>query len=89
MWIASKRLHYSIKAGMYEESSEVRSRRRGGIILGDVARHVASAPESGYGTDRQSVLHEITRAFKSEVALPASSVEGGFLGGSGKMRGET
>jgi hypothetical protein len=47
---------------MYEESSEVREQKKAwGIIRADVARHVDSALESGYGMDRQSVLHEITR----------------------------
>jgi hypothetical protein len=89
VWIASKRLHCSIKVGMYQESSKVREQKAWGIILADVARHVASALESGYGMDRQSVLHEITRAFNSELAQPTSPVEGQFVGGSSKMRGET
>ncbi|MBD8643772.1 DUF5076 domain-containing protein [Stenotrophomonas sp. CFBP 13724] len=64
VWIASRKLHCSIKVGMYEESSEIREQKAWGIIMADVDRHVASALESGYGMDQQSVLLEITSAYR-------------------------
>lgn len=63
VWIASRKLHCSMKVGMYKETSNVAEEKAWGVILADVARHLARALEAGYGMDERLVLNEIKKNF--------------------------
>ncbi|WP_249341926.1 DUF5076 domain-containing protein [Stenotrophomonas maltophilia] len=68
VWIAAKGLHCSMKVGMYREQFEVPEEKAWGRILADVARHLASALESGYGADAHASLREIQECFNNAVS---------------------
>lgn len=79
VWIAAKKLHCSIKVGMYREKSKIPEERAWGVILADVARHLAKALESGYGLDSRTAMNAIMKQFNEELAEPTSITEGGFV----------
>jgi hypothetical protein len=79
VWIAEGKLHCSIKAGMYIETMKIPEEKAWGTILADVARHVATALESGYGANRDVSLGRICEAFESETTKPTSPTEGNFI----------
>lgn len=78
VWVASCGLHCSIKVGMYEEAYNVPEERVWGKILADVARHLANALESEYGTEAGSSLQEIRDNFNVELNKRTVAVRGGF-----------
>lgn len=80
VWIANKKLHSSIKVGMYAESTNIPEERAWGRILADVARHVANALEEGYSADGVRSLNEIRNAFNRQLDAPDTDVHGKFLG---------
>jgi hypothetical protein len=50
-----------------------------GILLSDVARHVADALQQSYGLDRASVLDRLRRVFDAELDRPTAETKGGFV----------
>jgi hypothetical protein len=79
VWIAGKRLHCSMKVGMYREMMNVPEEKARGTILADVARHLANALESGYSADAADSLQKIRDSFLSELGRPTAAVTGGFV----------
>lgn len=79
VWIAAKKLHCSMKVGMYRETTKVPEEKAWGTILADAARHLADALESGYGVDAQAALRKIQDSFNAELGDPTSDAEGGFV----------
>lgn len=79
VWIASRAIHCSMKVGMYKGTSNVAEDTAWGVILADVARHIASALQSGYGMDEESVLSAIKNRFNEEIGDPTSDLKGGFV----------
>jgi len=79
VWIAEKKLHCSMKVGMYKETSKISEGKAWGVILADVARHLSKALESGYGLDARIALRTISESFNDELSEPTSGVDGGFL----------
>lgn len=79
VWIASKKLHCSMKVGMYRETMNIQEEKAWGTILADVARHLANALESGYGSDAQASLRQIRDNFIAEIGDPTSDAEGDFV----------
>jgi hypothetical protein len=79
VWIAAKKLHCSMKVGMYKETSKISEEKAWGVILADVARHLSKALESGYGVDARIALSTIRERFNDELNEPTSGVDGGFL----------
>jgi hypothetical protein len=79
VWIAERGLHCSMKIGMYRETTKIPEEKAWGILLADVARHVASALQSGYSTNAEAALHEIRACFINELDNPTSEVKGDFL----------
>lgn len=78
VWIAKNRLHCSMKIGMYEETTSIPEEKAWGVILADVAKHVANALESGYGMNRTDSIQKIQDSFLRELAAPTSEAKGGF-----------
>lgn len=79
VWIAAKKLHCSMKVGMYKETSKISEEKAWGVILADVARHLSKALESGYGVDARIALSAIREGFNDELNESTSGVDGGFL----------
>jgi len=79
VWIAEKKLHCSLKVGMYRETTSIPEEKAWGTILADVARHVANALQSGYSTDATASLKEIRDAFVKELGAPTSDAKGSFV----------
>jgi hypothetical protein len=79
VWIAAKKIHCSMKVGMYRETTKIPEEKAWGTILADVARHLANALESGYGVDAQSALRKIRDSFIDELGAPTSDAEGKFV----------
>jgi len=79
VWIADKRLHSSLKVGMYRETMNVPEEKAWGRILADVARHIADALKEGYSANEEDSLNQIRAAFNHQLDQPATSVKGGFV----------
>jgi len=78
VWIANKKLHTSLKVGMYRETMNVPEEKAWGRILADAARHIADALEEGYSSNREDSLELIRKAFNDQLDTPSTSVKGGF-----------
>lgn len=50
-----------------------------GILLADVATHIANALHEEYGTDRKEVLDNIKKVFIAELEYPTDDPTGEFL----------
>ena len=76
-WAAERGLHCSLNVGKWHESG--RDEAAGwGILLSDVARHIANAMQQQYGVAPADTIAGIRRAFDREFAAPTSEVEGNF-----------
>lgn len=80
VWIAEKKLHCSMKIGMYKETMNIAEEKAWGVILADIARHVSNALESGYGGSAAESLEKIQESFIKELTNPTSKASGGFVG---------
>lgn len=79
VWIAERKLHCSMKVGMYRETMNVPEEKAWGTILADVARHLANALESGYSTNAVESLQKIRESFNNELTAPTSNAKGDFV----------
>jgi hypothetical protein len=79
VWIADKKLHSSLKVGMYRETMNIPEEKAWGRILADVARHIADALQEGYSTNKEDSLNQIRAAFNRQLEEPATAVKGGFV----------
>lgn len=79
VWIAEKKLHCSMKVGMYRETMNIPEERAWGTILADVARHISKALEAGYAANSVESLAEIRDAFVKELSAPTSDAKGDFI----------
>jgi Domain of unknown function (DUF5076) len=79
VWIAEQKLHCSIKVGMYHETTSNPEEQAWGVILADVARHVANALAEGYGFNRAEALRKIRESFVKELSAPTSVTDGAFV----------
>src|SRR5258706_3170869 len=79
VWIAEKKLHCSIKVGMYRDGMKLDEERAWGIILADVTRHICSALQASYGDDPKAVADKIKSSYLSELKQPTSGAQGDFL----------
>lgn len=50
-----------------------------GILLSDVARHVADALHQSYGLEQATVLSRMRAVFDSELDRPSSETTGNFI----------
>ena len=79
VWIAEKKLHCSMKVGMYRETMNIQEERAWGTILADVAKHWANALESGSATNAAESLQKIRDSFVKELDASTSEAKGGFV----------
>lgn len=79
VWIAARKLHCSMKVGMYRETTKISEEKAWGTILADAAKHLAKALETGYGVNAQVALGKIQDSFNAEIDDPTTKAEGGFV----------
>ena len=79
VWIAEQRLHCSLKVGVYEENGPISEDTAWGIMLADVAKHVADALAKEGLRNRDIALREIFRSFASELEEPTAATTGSFI----------
>jgi uncharacterized protein DUF5076 len=74
-WIAKEGLHCSLNIGIWKEKEAM----FWGILLSDVARHVADALSKEKGTDPAITIATIQKRFNEELESPTAATEGGFV----------
>jgi Domain of unknown function (DUF5076) len=79
VWIAERKLHCSLKVGMYHETTKISEEDAWGTILADAAKHLANALHEGYGLSPSMSLQKICDKFVSEVGKSTSETTGGFV----------
>ncbi len=74
-WIANKGLHCSLLTDAWGDNEAI----FWGILLSDVARHVADAIGKTHGTPPQETLAIIREHFNSELDAPTAETTGTFV----------
>ena len=71
VWIAEQGQHVSIRSGAWEDPFAW------GIVLADLARHVALAHKlQNEGTDEEAFLARLLEGFQAEIENPTDEPEG-------------
>ncbi len=73
IWAARGGQHVSLASALWDDPA------CWGIMLVDLARHVASAYEEGAGMDRSEALARIREGFNAEWESSTDEVQGGLL----------
>jgi hypothetical protein len=77
VWIAERGLHCSLRVGLYADDGVSRETAAWGIILADLAGHVADALSAEGMGGRADLLDALAESFNDEVAAPSSARTGG------------
>ena len=75
-WTANGGLHCSLNVDCWGDSEGT----VWGILLSDVARHVADALHGAKGWDKSETMEEIRRVFNAELSAPTADPKGHFQG---------
>ncbi len=78
-WIAEQGLHCSLNIGLYGDKGPGFETRAWGIMLADVAQHVADALAASGAGDRDTLLDQIIDSFTDEIGDPSSRRKGDFV----------
>jgi len=70
VWVANKEQHVSLRAGVWNDPAAW------GIMLADLARHVANSYHQDAGLDRKRALQRIKVALEAELSAPTDSPSG-------------
>jgi hypothetical protein len=71
VWIAEHGQHVSIRSGAWEDPFAW------GIVLADLARHIAHAHElQNDAADKDAFLHRLLEGFQAEIENPTDEPEG-------------
>jgi len=73
VWVADKKQHVSLKAGVWDDPAAW------GIMLADLAGHVANSYEQDAGLDKQKALQRIKAGLDAELASPTDEPSGQIL----------
>jgi len=74
-WIANSGLHCSLQVEVWSDKVGA-----WGIVLADIARHVANAMKEQREADVSETLAAIRSAFDAELDEPTDEPSGGFVG---------
>ncbi|KRA70367.1 hypothetical protein ASD89_13460 [Caulobacter sp. Root656] len=77
VWIAEQGLHCSLRVGLYAADGVARETAAWGIILADLAGHVADALSAEGLGSRADLLDALVERFNDEAAEPSSERMGG------------
>ncbi len=70
VWIANQEQHISLRAGVWDDPAAW------GMMLADLAGHIANSFEQGAGMDRDEALHHIREGFDAEFDSPTDEISG-------------
>ncbi len=70
VWIANESQHISLRAGVWEDPAAW------GMMLVDLAGHIANSYEQTEGLDRAEVLAKIREGFDAEWDAPTDEIAG-------------
>jgi hypothetical protein len=70
VWVANKAQHVSLRAGVWEDPAAW------GIMLADLARHVANAYQQDVGLNPEESLRRIKAALEAEFSGPTDEPSG-------------
>lgn len=73
VWVAHKRQHVSLRTGVWKDAAAW------GLMLADLARHIANAYEQEEGRDRLETLQRIKAGFDAELGSPTDTPTGKIL----------
>ena len=73
-WVVNQGLHCSLNVGLFGDNEQI----MWGILLSDIARHVANAMEKSQGTPAPETLRAIAESFNFELRTPTADTDGGF-----------
>jgi hypothetical protein len=76
VWIAEQGLHCSLRVGLYAADGVARETAAWGIILADLAGHVADALSAEGLGSRADLLDALVERFNDEAAEPSSERTG-------------
>ena len=79
LWIAERKLHCSMKIGMYHDTTKIPEEKAWGQILADAARHVANCMSAEYGANGIDVIQAIRESFDRELDKPTTPLVGGVV----------
>ena len=74
VWIAEQNQHVSIRTGVWDDPSYW------GMMLADLARHIAAAFEQSEKRDPIEMLARIRAGFEAEIESPTEEVHGELAG---------
>jgi hypothetical protein len=74
VWIAHQDQHISLRVGVWQEPEAW------GMMLADLARHIAAAFEQSEKRDPIEMLQRIRAGFEAEIASPTEEVHGEIAG---------
>lgn len=72
VWIGKKKMTAALSLGRYLESGRADEPAIWGVILADLARHVARGLRDGYSLDEQATLAAMSKTFERELRAPSS-----------------
>jgi len=70
VWVANKGQHVSLRAGVWNDPAAW------GIMLADLAKHIANSYQQDERLNRLDALHRIKAAFDAEWASPTDEPSG-------------
>jgi Domain of unknown function (DUF5076) len=70
VWVANEDQHVILRAGAWQDP------RPWGIVLADLARHIANSLCKPGGTSREDILEKIESAFLDELEVPTGDTSG-------------
>ena len=73
VWLARTGPHFSVLPDVWEDPAAW------GLLLADVARHVANGLSGGNTSKRDAVLSRIRNGIDAELAHPTTDTPGGFV----------
>jgi hypothetical protein len=74
-WAAHGGLHCSLNVEAWPDDKAASG---WGILLSDVARHVADALKQSQGFEQPDTINQIRAVFNSELTAPTAHTKGGF-----------
>jgi len=74
VWVANKGQHVSLRAGVWKDPAAW------GLMLADLARHVANSYQQDAGLDRLKTLQRIKAALDTELESPTDEPSGQIRG---------
>ncbi|OYX05851.1 MAG: DUF5076 domain-containing protein [Caulobacter vibrioides] len=83
VWIAERGLHCSLKCGLYADQGVVMETTAWGIVLADMAGHVADALSAEGMGPRAALYDAIIGSFNVEAAMPTAQRAGDTPAGVG------